>query len=348
MVYYVVLFVIILSFFIIRDRNKYYYFLSVILVLFAGLRADFIGPDTLMYKYIYEDVASHSFNYLIKERYYEENTVEIGYLCLQYCISRFFSYNIFKFICSAISIIPACYVIYKYSKSIVISFVVFFTLPVYTMMGMSMMRQGLAFGICMIAYTFFIKHRLLPFFLLVLLAFLFHQSALFFLPIYMFNYIKLKRSYLKYIIFTLIVVYINSRFLFVFLNQYSRMHYSEGAAGGTGMLCFMLLLLFSSFCFIDKIKIEDKEIKIQIYLLVYTIMLWLIGMHLAAVFRLAAYTEFFICLYVSNVFCHIRNLYTRNILQLVSVILCVIAMNNIVIYNKGFIYGYYPFYFIWE
>lgn len=348
MIYYVILFVIIIAFYIFQDKKKYCYFVSVVLVSFAGLRANTIGPDTLMYQYIYEDVASHSLLFLKAVRGDMENAYEIGYLYLQYCISRFFPYNVFKFICSAISVLPAFYVIYRYSKNVCLSFVIFYTLPIYTTVSMSMMRQGCAFGICMIAYIFFVKHKLFLFFMLVFIATLFHHSALFFLPIYLINFIKLKHSYFKYIILVLGLIYINSRFLFQYLNQYSRIHYTEGAAGGLGMLFFMLLLLFSVFCFVEKTKIENTEIKTQIYLLVYTIGLWFIGMHLAAVFRLAAYTEFFICLYVSNVLCHIRNVNLRYILQLVSVILSVVAMNNIVIYNKGLTYGYYPFYFIWE
>ena len=348
MIYFVILFIIIFSPYILQDRKRYFFFVSVILVLLAGLRANFIGPDTQMYQYIYENIESYGLGFIQQEREIMETKYEIGYFYLQYFISRYYSYNVFKFICSAISILPACYVIYRYSKKIWLSMFVFFSLPIYTMMGMSMMRQGCAFGLCMIAYVFFIKKRFLFFFLLVLAASLFHESALVFLPVYIINYIGLKPSYFKYIALVLIIVAINATTLFVFLNRYSRLQYTAGAAGGYGTLIFMLLLLICCFCFIDKTKFDNTEIKILVYMLVYTIMLWFIGMNLAAIFRLAAYTEFFICLYVSNVFSHIKDDKIRNTIQFVTMVICVYIMKSIVLSTDRGTYGYYPFSFIWE
>lgn len=349
MIYYIILFLILLLG-IFFPKKQYCILVSVILVLFAGLRANIIGPDTSMYKYIFEDISGHSFT--TAWSMYENSgsseigKVEVGYWFLNYLFSIFTNYNVFKFFCSLIAVIPACIIIYKYSQNVSLSLFNFFTLHVYTMMSMSMMRQGLAFGISLIAIMFLMEKKTMLFFICVTIACLFHISAVFIFPIYILYNLPYKKKYILGIIIAILFVFIFNSIIFKFLTQYSRISYEAGEAGGTGMLAYISLLLMCSL-FIKEQYFHNRLNSFLLYLLAYTIMLWVIGMNLAAIFRLAAYSEFFICLYITNVITKIQNKSLRNVTLICAMLLSFMVMQQVVMREREF-FGYYPYFFLWE
>lgn len=348
MIYYIILFLIIFLNYSIKDKKTYCWIVGTMLVLFAGLRANTIGQDTPQYQYIYEDFIKYGYEDMLRLRGGSGDS-EIGYFVLQAVLSHLVNYNVFKFLCSAFTIIPACFVIYKYSRKPHISFFVFFALPIFSLLSMCAMRQGIAFGMCMLAFHFAVTRRLKYFLLCIVWATLFHISSIFFLPIYLINSLKYRRKYNWWVIAIMILVGITSSSIFIFLAQYSRMQYEIGDAGGVKMLLFFLGLYLASF-FIQTEKLRDNINKFNFYLLAYTILLWLIGMNLAAVFRLAAYTEFFLCLYVSNTLIEIRKVQFRKIVLVSVCIVCFLIMQTLVLRGKTETtqYPYNPYYFIWE
>lgn len=56
MVYYIVLFLIIVFHFLVKNRDKFCTYVGILLVLFAGLRGAYVGPDTYQYQWIFEDI----------------------------------------------------------------------------------------------------------------------------------------------------------------------------------------------------------------------------------------------------------------------------------------------------
>jgi hypothetical protein len=81
-------------------------------------------------------------------------------------------------------------------------------------------------------------------------------------------------------------------------------------------------------------------------MLIYTIALWFIGMNLAAIFRLAAYSEGFICLYVSNLLFYT----SKSLRKLIILVVCIgtiLLMSQLVVSTiKG--NNFYPYHFTWE
>lgn len=74
----------------------------------------------------------------------------------------------------------------------------------------------------------------------------------------------------------------------------------------------------------------------------------MIGMNLASVLRLAAYTEFFLCLYIPNLLGLISNINLRKLVQWCACIVCVLIMQNIVLKKSSDSIRYVPYYFFWE
>lgn len=346
MIYYVILFLIIFLNYCIKDKKTYCWIVGAILVLFAGLRANIVGPDTTQYEYLFNETQKYGLDQLSFFFIDESQEAEPGYLLFQYWVGLIGNYNLFKFLCAIIQTVPAVYLIYRYSTNKCISLLVYFCLPVYTMMSMSMMRQGIAFGIFLIGFHFIVERKFKLYLLAIAIAFLFHSSVIATLPLYFLYNLPYRRKYNVMIIGVIVLSFVFSSVLFAYLTSFSRMQYEAGDAGGVKMLIFLLVLLGCSIL-VKEQKLKSPFLKFQLYLLVFTIVCWSVGMNLAAVFRLAAYTEFFLCLYIPNLLGATSNKNFRQLVVAVSCIVCVLVMQTIVLREREF-FGYAPYYFLWE
>lgn len=349
MIYFIVIILIVVLNFLVKNKKRYCYIVGGILVLFAGLRSDVVGPDTSQYSYAFSNAEEYLKDGLSFFFLSGNNESEPGYMVINYVFYKLFdNYNLFKFICSTLAIVPAIVVIYKYAVNKCIALLIFFTLPVYSMMGMSMMRQGCAFGLFLLAFHYIIERKWKQYFLSVLIASFFHTSAIILLPLYYLYSLPYKRVYNIWIIIIICLTFSFSTIIFSFLSHFSRMKYEAGDAGGLGMLLFMLFLLFSTYL-IKESYLKQPLIKFQLYLLVFTILCWLIGMNLAAVFRLAAYTEFFICIFIPNLYNLISIKFVKRLMVLFTCIICIMIMKTVVLKPRiDFLPSYYPYYFFWE
>lgn len=351
MIFYFVAFIFLVGFKL--ERKTYCILATVILILFAGLRADCVGADTVQYKTIYEQsLTFSSLTQLLRWRSQDSLASEIGYNILQYFCHLYVNYNVFKFICVVFTLVPVGIFIYKYSRKPAISFFVFYALPIYTMLSMSVMRQGIAFGLTVLAMDKLLEKRWKYYVLLILLACLFHQTAIILLPLYFIHKIKYKRKHNILIITLAVIVFIFRAAIFMYLNEYSRIDYkddvSEGGGGGWGMLIFLILMFATSYFVPEKTLKQDFH-KFTLLLLSFTLICWFLGLNLAAIFRLAAYTEFYMCLYVSNTLAHIPS---KGLRYLVTTLICIgvlFIMSRVVIRESdGTVNSFYPYYFNWE
>ena len=114
MIYYSIIFLIII---LQKLPHKVYCItIGLLLLLFTGLRSNSIGADTPMYQYMYQLVQEGNYQDMVDLRGTEQDAVEWGYYLIQYLFSRWFDYDFFKFFCSSMVVIPATFMIYKYTK----------------------------------------------------------------------------------------------------------------------------------------------------------------------------------------------------------------------------------------
>lgn len=346
MIFYVIVFLIIILNFLIKDRKLYCFLIGCILVLFAGLRADIIGPDTLNYKYIYEDIRRFGINnlgfFFLTE---SEQDAEPGFIVFQYLISRLGGYNLFKFLCAIIQVVPAVLLIYRYSTNKCFSFIIFFCLPVYLMMSMSMMRQGLAWGIFLLGFHYILERKFWKYTLTIAIAFMFHSTSLILLPLYFLYKIPYRRIYNWLVLAGVAIAYLFKGIIFSFFSGFTRMKYEADTAGG--MATFLLFIVFYFFTyFVSEKELQKPFLKFQLYLLVFTIFCWTFGMSLPVAFRLAAYTEFFLCLFLPNLIGNVKGVVNRQILHITLTIICILYLS--IVSLRVYEYSYYPYYFMWE
>lgn len=187
-----------------RSRGDHFFLCAAVLFLglVMGLRASDVGADTLNYMLKYE---SYAINGLNTEILYE-------------AINIFFSslgvpWQVFLLIISFF--ISAClaYFIDSYSRNLLASVYLFITVGLFQMY-MTGLRQSLAISICLVAIVFLNKGYSIRFLLLVLVASLFHNSAIVVLLLLPIRLFKLSLSYKG--LFALIAVCVG---VYVFRSQ---------------------------------------------------------------------------------------------------------------------------------
>ena len=207
-----------------------------IMLFFSAMRDVSVGTDTKHYLQIYEWLnQSDTFG-----RY------EPGFALLNIFVGRYLGdFQWVIVLSSIIMIVPYAIYIYKESEDVVFSTIIFFFY--YFISFSTMMRQGMAMGIVMLALLCYKRKKRLLFILLVLLASTFHSSAWFALIIPIFS--KLRYSFISFVLCA------GSAYLLGRLNffrdlmsnlEFDSSYIGETGAGGTNALmlsCITLAML---------------------------------------------------------------------------------------------------------
>ncbi|ASN05998.1 EpsG family protein [Virgibacillus necropolis] len=203
----------------------------VSIVAISGLRSN-IG-DTFFYKYSYE-LNEFTWEFIISQK-------DIGFGVLQMLLKNYISEDpqILIFATAFITNVIIFLVLYNYSRMIELSLYVYITGGLF-LVSMNGIRQVLAAAIAFAATKFLIEGNWIKYFLVILLASLFHQSALILLPIYFVVRFKAwsKPTLALLIIAVLIVIGFDkfSSLLFTAIEDTQYGHYKNFAEGGANSL----------------------------------------------------------------------------------------------------------------
>lgn len=201
------------------------------LVLVSGLRSN-IG-DTFFYVHSY-NINDFTWEYILSEK-------DIGFGMLQMILKNFVSEDpqIMIFTAALITNLLIVIVLYKYSRMIDLSLFVYITGGLF-LVSMNGIRQVLAAAIAFVAIKYLIKGNLLKYMLIVILASLFHQSALILIPIYFLVRFKAwSKATVALIILSVVIVIGFDQFsalLFSALEGTQYGHYKDFAEGGANFL----------------------------------------------------------------------------------------------------------------
>lgn len=198
-----------------RNRKSIFFFIMLfLLICHDGLRWE-TGTDWEDYYNAFNRCLLYDFEYF-----------EIGYVILMRFIRIFTDEYTFFLLFHAVCIYSLIgSFLWKYSPIPTLSlfFLYSFTLP---LLGMN--RQYLALAICIFSLCFVFQRKFLPFLLCIIFAFLFHKSALLFIPAYFLNREYSLRTYLIWIIvaitisFSGIIRILPDKYvLFLFPEEYS-------------------------------------------------------------------------------------------------------------------------------
>lgn len=190
---------------------------------------------------------------------------ELGFRLLSFmCSAIFNNFTIFLLIISVIIIGTYYRMIKKYSPYIFIS-VLLFLLTVFNQ-SLFVLRQHLAIAICLFAIPSILERRHIKFLIIVFIAFLFHRTALIFLPIYYLYGINNKIRLLVIMIVTFVILMILSENLFdLVVDNVNRYSNYEGEHSIITYFLPLVVLIFYVFCL--KSHVFDDGINKLVFIL---------------------------------------------------------------------------------
>ena len=231
------------------QRNNYrnYILICGALILFLtatrGLR---VGADTIQYVYKYRALQ----NYDTFREYYDQYmsdydflSSEAGFYFTMWLFGRVFKDGQMAIIISSTLItVATCSFIYRNSKDVPLSLTIYICLGLFTF-NMSGMRQAMAMSICLFAYEFAKNKKLIPFVLTVLLAMLYHKTAMCFFPMFFLPRLKNNLgSWLFYILGLVICLLFVDQIIAGYYEISGEDYSDNDAATGGGLFVIMLYL----------------------------------------------------------------------------------------------------------
>lgn len=283
-------------------RSKIFMVISVILITFVmGLRNMASGMDTKVYSAAFEAAAQYAslWEYLDRADVFANGFLmsEAGFSVFVWLLSRVFSYH--RYFLLAVSLLVSFCVgrfAWKNSQDSLTSLMVFLCLGMFQFC-MSAIRQSIAMAICLLAYEHVKNRKPVRFALTVLLAMLFHKSAIVFFVVYFVYYLKFNWRY--------IVVAVGGLALFVaFADEiatlYNDMMLEDYDAtdsfesGGFFVILIYALCIVAALVFNRKMR-EDKQQAMPFYLSLVGLSVYVLRFFSAQIFeRVSYYFVFFL------------------------------------------------------
>ncbi|MBQ8429663.1 MAG: EpsG family protein [Clostridia bacterium] len=284
-----------------KEKFKRGMVISAIIPMFLlfVFRYKYIGADTIGYvRFFQKEIRGYSWSAIFDV---DAMRFEIGFRLYVKIISLFTdNYTVFFLINALIIFGILLRFSFKYTQNAFVFFFLFIALGTYGFFETGL-RQALAMVICLLSIDFVKDKKLIPFLLLVLLAYYFHKSALIFMVIYPLSLIK-KYDWMLFVYAVLAVVFILgfSAFQDMF-NQILGYEYDieETGNGGIFMMLVFVLLAFSLFMTYDKPKdVEGQSIILQLSLM--TVVFWLLRLISRTAERISYYYIFGLYAYFSQ------------------------------------------------
>lgn len=231
-----------------ESQKRAYMFLCFLTVIFfVGLRSVYNGSmDTLMYSRMF-GIANSTPKFTdfltIREIRLENYLYKEGnFYLLVWLISRFTdSVHMFLVVITAIMTICVFKFISEHSEDFMLSCIIYICLGSMTF-SMNGMRQALAMSICLLAYGFAVKKKLVPFVLIVLFAMTFHVSAFIFLIAYpLSNFSKL--HLVSLLISSLLFISLSTKLASVYDNLVGKDYAFRDSVEGGGFVTVAIYLL---------------------------------------------------------------------------------------------------------
>lgn len=267
---------------------------------------------------------------------------EIGFKIYNMIISTIFGYKvqIFLAITAFICLIGVINYIKKNSKNYLLSIFIYITFNFY-IFTFSGLRQAIAMSILMLSFEFVKKRKFVKFLLMVILASLFHKSALIFLVVYFIANVKINKKYIVYATSIAAILFIFKSFIvdiMINLGGYSVYADVAGGDGYTLLFTFIIMFIFSMLSY----KNVDKENAIWYNCLLIAIYIQILATANASISRLVNYFSIVIIVLLPNVIESIPSKSKRILIKMLVIILLtgfyIYSLNNL-IYN--------PYYFFW-
>jgi hypothetical protein len=326
-----------------KKKRQRYLTIVIAIQLFAlsAFKASTVGADMQRYSSGFYAIANLPWNKLNSFDW------EYGYVLLNKIVSLFFcDFRCLILIVSLIIVFLFSKHIYNESKIQWFSFYLFICMNIFNF-TLSGYRQSLAMAITAysIRYLQYGNRNFIKFAFFVLLASLFHQSALIFLLIYPISKMKISKEYILLVSLSGILAYVlGGRFINILLDMYNR---KQIVVTGQGFEMFLMLLLITlGGLLFKKHSIEkDDNINLYLHMMILSVFLQIFSFHLSIFVRIVSYFSIHMIIFIPNI---ISTISSKQLKYASIVMTCLLAFGFYLYNLSNNLLGTIPYRFIWD
>lgn len=292
--------------------------------MISAIRASYVGNDTQNYLSIFNEVNSG----VDTSGWY--NRFEVGFVLLnKFCAFLFDNSQCILIIAAIIIYIGFSFLVVKYSQDHWLSVFLFITLG-YFGSTMNAIRLCMAYSIVILAYDRLVNNNIKAFIVFVLMAMLFHKTAIVFIVCAIIPYVKDFRFMFKIWLVSTAFMYVCTPLIvklmikmFPIYEYYVDNYMTNGISVGVLLYIFVWSMILCAGLYIQKNcgKEISKNLKYLNYLMMLTISVFALSMHFTLLDRMAQYFGLFSIIYVPNCINMIENKQMQYILKC-AVIIC--------------------------
>lgn len=280
-----------------KKRKQEVIFIGITLFLFAALRDKSVGTDILGYCNNYKINSNYSFLEILSgQNNYRDPFFQ--------CFTRALAYisddpQIMLIVVGAWVAFSYSYFTYHSKGNVLITYLLFICLRMYSF-TLSGLRQAMAMGFVWIAFVFLMQNKKWRFLIFVLIASLFHASAIAFLLAFPLIYIKEEKIVLVSTFFISLINFVTGDKIVYYMSEllfsrrfedYIDTAIETGTSFSTTFILYILMLLII-LLFFSKVKKQDEKAVGKFNLMCVGIMFSFIAQGFPNMFRIAYYFIF--------------------------------------------------------
>lgn len=328
-----------------HSRKKFLFISALLMILVNGMRNIYLGVDDTYnyyegFTYAQNSSISDILMYTTKDPFYYVFAKYAGYL-------TFHNFTCYLLFVASVFIGSYMWMIKKYSPNLLLSVVLFLSFGVFSV-SMFLVRQILAISVLMYSIKFLQSRNVKGFYLCVLIAALFHTSALVFAIVYPLLYVKINlKTILAYIASIILVMQslliILDRFgIFMIDLRFAGYENSERTLSLSGFFQMALLLLV---CLYRKKQIQAKFNNINTDILFHLSFIALVFQSgtivIAEMFRIALYFKMFLFILVPMAFSTFDNVKKRRYTICLYILLIAYYIKSVYNTDYAFFWEHY-------
>lgn len=197
------------------QRIIVYLLIYLPLFVLCAFRDISVGNDTSVYYYGFQNFSN--FNSLHEA--FTTSRYEPAYIIINYLFNKFnLSYYFLQIVLSGFIYFSVFVFLLRYSSDFLFSVYVFYVLR-YSIGTMNVVRMWMAIAVLLFAIQYVIDRKLIKFLIVILLASLFHSSALVFLIIYPLYSIQINKKIILAMMGGSVLIFLASKFFFSVLTS---------------------------------------------------------------------------------------------------------------------------------
>lgn len=328
-----------------KSEKKYIFLISIILILIAVLRHESVGSDVSRYCEHFKVISKLEWSSI--SLYYKKDV--FFYYCTKLVTLVTENQQIWLGAIATIYVSSHSYIIEKYSKDALLSYILLLSMGWYHF-SLTGLRQAVALGIIAYSYVYLLENKRYKFIITILIASLFHSSAVVFLVAYPVSKLKLGMKQVFITTISLLSLtfgnnYIEMIFSFIFeTDRYSGYSNSDVTLSMSMYILIVIIYCYAAF-YLFKSKKQDVINEKLFNILTFGMVFQLYSSVLAEMFRVALYFNISILCLLPNILCtYEQNIKAKNLIKVLIYTSFVIYFFSSAMYSSGV----YPYEFFWN